>query len=236
LQIAGMSWREVEQYLARDDRAVLPLGSTEQHAGLSLATDTLLAERVAVEAAEPLGVPVFPALAYGVTPYFMAFPGTVTLAPETYLRVLAEILESLAAHGFRRIVVVNGHGGNSFAQTVGWEFGRRHPGSFVKFHNWWNAPATWEKVQQAAPVAGHASWMENFPWTRLPSTDASLPAKPAADMAKMRMLAPAQVREQIGDGNLGGVYQLPDAAMDAIWRTGVEETRHAIAADWPAPS
>jgi creatinine amidohydrolase len=233
MKVSSLNWREVEQYLRQDDRAVVPLGSTEQHAGLSLATDAILAERVAVEAAEPLGVPVFPVLSYGVTPYFMAFPGTVSLAPETYLRVIAEIFDSLAAHGFRRIVVVNGHGGNSFAQTAGWELARRHRGVRVKFHNWWNAPATWARVQQAAPVAGHASWMENFPWTRLPSTDASLPPKPAADMAAIRMLAPEHVRERIGDGNLGGAYQLPDDVMDAIWQAGVAETRHAIANDWP---
>src|SRR5262249_27090185 len=56
VRIAGATWMQIEQYLARDDRAVVPLGSTEQHAYLSLATDSILAERVAVEAAEPLGV------------------------------------------------------------------------------------------------------------------------------------------------------------------------------------
>ncbi len=48
-----MNWMQVEEHLQRDDRVVLPLGSTEQHAYLSLATDSILAERVAVEAAEP---------------------------------------------------------------------------------------------------------------------------------------------------------------------------------------
>ena len=59
---------QLEAYLERDDRIVLPLGSTEQHAYLSLATDVILAERVAVEAAEPLRVPVLPPLAFGVAP------------------------------------------------------------------------------------------------------------------------------------------------------------------------
>ena len=54
---------QLEEYLRGDDRIVLPLGSTEQHAYLSLGTDNILAERVAVEAAEPLGVPVLPVLA-----------------------------------------------------------------------------------------------------------------------------------------------------------------------------
>ena len=66
---------QLEAYLEHDDRIVLPAGSTEQHAYLSLETDNILAERLAVEAAEPLGVPVLPVLAYGIAPGFGAFPG-----------------------------------------------------------------------------------------------------------------------------------------------------------------
>src|SRR5438874_13825897 len=104
---------QLEAYLERDDRIVLPLGSTEQHAYLSLATDSILAERVSVEAAEPLGIPVLPALAYGVTPYFGAFPGSPTLSRETFVAVLRELGEPLCAQGFRRVRLVNGPGGHS---------------------------------------------------------------------------------------------------------------------------
>lgn len=69
---------QLEEYLRRDDRIVLPTGSTEQHAYLSLCTDNTLAERVCVEAAEPLGVPVLPVLPYGITPRFAAYPGSPT--------------------------------------------------------------------------------------------------------------------------------------------------------------
>ncbi len=62
MRVAEMNWMQLEALLREDDRAVLPLGSVEQHAFLSLATDAVLAERVAVEAAEPLGIPVFPLL------------------------------------------------------------------------------------------------------------------------------------------------------------------------------
>src|ERR671939_1029734 len=104
---------QLEAYLERDDRIVLPLGSTEQHAYLSLGTDSILAERVSVEAAEPLGVPVLPVLAYGLTPYFGAYPGSPTLRVETFLAVLRDLLDSLAGQGFRRILLVNGHGGTA---------------------------------------------------------------------------------------------------------------------------
>src|SRR5919205_1068134 len=76
MRVQDCNWMQLEAYLQRDDRIVLPIGSTEQHAYLSLGTDSILAERVAVEAAEPLGVPVLPALPYGLTPNFGAYPGS----------------------------------------------------------------------------------------------------------------------------------------------------------------
>src|SRR5689334_19804109 len=111
-----MNWMQVEAYLKQDDRCILPLGSTEQHAYLSLSTDSILAERVSLEAAHPLNIPVFPVLPYGITPSFVAYPGTVSLRMDTYLRVISDILDSIAAYGFRRVLIVNGHGGNSPAQ------------------------------------------------------------------------------------------------------------------------
>src|SRR5213593_3186081 len=107
---------QLEAYLERDDRIVLPVGSTEQHAYLSLETDNILAERVSAEGAEPLGVPVLPVLAYGLTPSFAAYPGSPTLRVETYARVVADLLDSLHAQGFHRILIVNGHGGNTPAR------------------------------------------------------------------------------------------------------------------------
>src|SRR5881394_4638760 len=101
---------QLEAYLSGDDRAVLPVGSTEQHAYLSLETDNILAERMAVEAAEPLGVPVLPVLPYGITG-FTEFPGSPSLRLETFAAVVRDILDSLYGQRFRRIVIVNGHSG-----------------------------------------------------------------------------------------------------------------------------
>ena len=122
MRVADMDWRMIEDWVRRDDRCVLPLGSTEQHAGLSLATDSILSERVSIEAAEPLGVPVFPVLPYGLTPYFTAFPGTISLRVATYAAVLRDVLDSLKGAGFRRILIVNGHGGNQPAASLAREW------------------------------------------------------------------------------------------------------------------
>src|SRR5690242_147702 len=103
---------QLEVYLEGDDRIVLPVGSTEQHAYLSLEADNILAERASVEAAEPLGVPVLPVLPYGVTG-FTAYPGSPTLSEDTLIAVVSDVVESLLGQGFVRILVVNGHGGNT---------------------------------------------------------------------------------------------------------------------------
>jgi creatinine amidohydrolase len=232
MRISEMNWMMVEEYLGRDDRAVLPLGCTEQHAYLSLSTDSILAERLAVEAAEPLGVAVFPVLAYGITPYFRAFPGTITLRVETYMSVVRDVLNAMAEQEFKRILVVNGHGGNIPAQGFVGEWMADHPGARVKFHNWWNAPKVWAQVQAIDPVASHASWMENFPWTRLEKVSVPKEQKPMSDLEKLRRLDPKSVREHLKDGNYGGLYQRGDEEMMKIWRTGVEETRALLSEDW----
>jgi creatinine amidohydrolase len=232
MRIAEMNWMMVEEYLRRDDRCVLPLGSTEQHAYLSLAVDSILAERLAVEAAEPLGIPVFPVLAYGITPYFRAFPGTITLRVQTHLSVVRDILDSICEQGFKRILIVNGHGGNAPAQGLVGEWLADHPGMRIKFHNWWNAPKVWAQVEATDPVASHASWMENFPWTRLANVAMPREQKPATELETIRQLDPNALRHYLKDGNWGGVYERDDEEMLKIWNVGVNETRELLSANW----
>ena len=232
MKIAEMNWMQVESYLAHDDRAVVPLGSTEQHSHLSLSVDSILSERVALEAAEPLMVPVFPVVAYGLTPYFMDYPGTVSLSLATYAGLIRDILTSLYASGFRKILLCNGHGGNQPAQTVAIEFIAAHPDVSIRFHNWWNAPQTFAAVQAIDKVASHASCMENFPWTRLPNLKLPEHQKPMIETDRMRLKSPKGVREFLGDGNFGGLYQRSDEDMLAIWKVAVEETRALIEGPW----
>lgn len=232
MKISDMHWGQVEAYLASNDLAVIPLGSTEQHAFLSLSVDSILAEQVALQAAEPLGAPVFPVLAYGVTPYFLAFPGSVSIRVETYVQIVRDILDSLRGQGFRRFFFVNGHGGNSPAGSFAVEWMADHPDCAVKFHNWWNAPKTWKKVKEIDPVASHASWMENFPWTRLAGVALPTQAKPMIDLARYQRMDPGAKKALIGDGNFGGHYQRPDADMASVWDVAVAETRGLITSDW----
>ncbi len=228
MKISEMNWQQLERYLATDDRVIVPLGSTEQHAYLSLSVDSILAERVASEAAEPYGIPVFPVMPFGMTPAFSDYPGTISLSMNTYVALLNDILNNLKRQGFRRILLVNGHGGNSPAQNIISEWMVNNPGLTVQLHNWWNAPKTLEKVLATDPVASHASWMENFPWTRLAGVAQPAEQKPMLDLVALRKLDPTRARAYIGDGNYGGFYQRPDDEMLAIWQIALAETREII--------
>ncbi len=232
MRIAEMNWMQVEALAKSERRAVLPVGSTEQHAHLSLCVDAILSEKVALDAVEGLGVPVFPVINYGLTPSFVDYPGTVTLRLSTLCAIIADVLDGMVRSGFSCITIVNGHGGNSPAHGAVLEWLDRNRGIQVKWHNWWSAPRTMAHVQRIDPVASHASWMENFPWTRLAGIDMPAGQKPMLELARFQQLDPGAKRLMLGDGNYGGVYQRADEEMLAIWRTAVAETREIIAEGW----
>jgi creatinine amidohydrolase len=104
--------------LAKGDPVLLqPIGSIEQHGPhLPIDTDsnsaTVVAERVAGVLNDGSAL-VLPTITWGLSPYWLPFAGTITLRPETILALFADIGVSVAAHGFRRMVIVNGHGGNA---------------------------------------------------------------------------------------------------------------------------
>lgn len=234
MRISAMNWSQVEERIRRDDRCILPIGSVEQHARLSLATDMILAEKVSVDAAEPLGVPVFPVLPYGLASSFADFPGTVSLSLRTYVGVIEDVLDSLYHGGFRRILIVNGHGGNTPAATVVSEWLNRNRDASVKMHDWWRAPKTMGKVLEIDNRASHASWMENFPWTRLPGVAQPDHAQERVDFGALARVGAGGKWAQLsqGEGNYHGLFERPDADMLAIWDVAVGETREELENGW----
>jgi creatinine amidohydrolase len=209
---------QLEAYLSGDDRIVLPVGSTEPHAYLSLETDNILAERASVEAAEPLGVPVLPVLPYGVTG-FTAYPGSPTLLEATLVAVLSDVIESLLAQGFARILVVNGHGGNTEA---GRTWTRRRQDRAVVWHELWEGQPD-KLAAEIDPDYDHASWSENFPWTRLPGVVMPTERKPPVEWPEDGN--PAAWREALGDGSFGGLYQRSSEDERELWEAAVQAIR-----------
>lgn len=187
-----MKWMQVQSYLEGDDCCILPIASTEQHAQLLLCVDAILAERVSVEAAEPLGIPVYPAMTFGCAPYFQAFPGSISLRVDMLLAVTRDLVASLRNSGFHRVLIVNGHGDNAAVGNLAQELMTGLPEMAVRFHAWYAAPRTASKAREIRPDGSHANWFENFPWTRLANVAMPTEEKPLVDYARLRAASPAR--------------------------------------------
>lgn len=109
-RLQELKWPEVKSYLERDQRIILPIGSTEQHGyWLPLGTDSLVAIALAEDAGEKTGVIVAPPLWVGWSPHHMALPGTINIRPEILIEFLFDEIYSLSKHGFKYFVLLNGH-------------------------------------------------------------------------------------------------------------------------------
>ncbi len=159
MHLADAAWTDVRDADAR--LALLPIGSTEGHGPHApLGTDTLDAESVAEAGAERYEaernepVVVAPPVTVGISEEHRAFDGTLWVSPETFRAYVSEIVESLAHHGLDRVVLVNGHGGNSDAlREVGARLTRDGVATVVPF--------TWfEAVGEHSSDMGHAGPLE----------------------------------------------------------------------------
>lgn len=143
LLLAEMTRDEIG-HIARKATAVLPTGSIEQHGPhLPVCTDSLLCEtvvhRAAEKAAEQAPVVVVPILCYGNSHHHFPFTGVLSLSSRTFMTAVTEVLESLVLSGFRRLMILNGHGGNRDANgVVTQDFVNRlgHPVSIVTASYW----------------------------------------------------------------------------------------------------
>ena len=170
---------------------------------------------------------------FGLAPYFSAFPGSMSLRIETLLAVFRDLITSVYRSGFRRVLIVNGHGGNAPVAKLAKELMADMPDISIKYHPWWAGTKVTEASRKIDPVGSHASWIENFPWTRLVNAPAPDGEKTLIDFEQLDMSNPKDIRALIGDGNFGGAYQKPDDVMLEIWKIGVEETRAKLEGPWP---
>jgi creatinine amidohydrolase len=134
-----MSWPEAKEYFTKNDVALVPVGSNEQHGPANpLGTDHLIAKAVAEEAAKRASVICLPVIPFGVSSHHRQFWGTVFISPRVFKDYVKEVCLSLRYCGVRKVVVVNGHGGNRSALL---EMARelRAEGIFVSIFQWWLA-------------------------------------------------------------------------------------------------
>ncbi len=113
VRLQDMTWKEVEEKVREGATVVVPFGSQEQHGPQTPMGDFVVTERAAVAAAERTGAVVAPVIPFGYSEYFKAYPGTISVRPETLTAVLEDYVDCLLGQGFERIVFFNGHAGNN---------------------------------------------------------------------------------------------------------------------------
>lgn len=156
---------EIADWVQRGAVVIVPIGSIEQHGHhLPLNTDDQTVEYVAQRAACLAEVPVLvtPLIPFGVSPHHMMYKGTISLRVSTVINLLRDICESIIAHGFERILILSGHGGN--ASTIGaaalelkYQLDRE-----IRAMSWWDPiPDVFEAVREGPNVGiGHSGEME----------------------------------------------------------------------------
>ncbi len=206
------------RYLEADNRIMLILGSTEQHAYLSLLTDALIPTHLADAAAKRASVLVAPPLNFGISPYFAAYPGTMTVRAETYTQLILELVAGLVQQGFRRIFILNGHGGNALPDLI--EHLQAVPDCRLTWYDWWRSHAVKTFEQEYNLKLNHANWGENFPFNRVAASPTTEKPTIAIDTHRDD---PQTVKAKLGDGSFGGQYQVDDTLMQTLFTMVVDE-------------
>lgn len=113
-KVEELTWLEFGKIVPKKiDAVLLPVGTLEAHGVTALGTDNILPVAIAERIAPAVNALIAPTIPYGITRSLLAYPGSTSVTPETFERYVWEVCTSLADTGFRRIAIVNGHGGNT---------------------------------------------------------------------------------------------------------------------------
>jgi creatinine amidohydrolase len=245
-ELARLTWPEAREALAAARLALVPVGSCEQH-GPHLAVARALAARLA-EDLGALGI-LCPPIPYGLSEHHMGFPGTLTLRPRTFVDLVLDVVESLALWGLRRVLVVNGHGGNIDALRLAARSARRDHGSLVASVMWAQLASEEIAARVTSPTYGHACEVETSvamvlapgsvrpdrigePGPRRDPHPLVLPQRPAVDRATW-------LDEWTEDGALGdprrASRELGEAVVEAAYRRALRFARDFAEQPLPPP-
>ncbi len=219
MRFEELNWFDIEDYLKHEDRLMFVLGACEQHGYLSLLSDVRIPLALADAASQKTGVLVAPALNFGSSPYFQAYPGTLSLRSTTLLDIVEDLVRSVYQQGFRRILFLNGHGGNDAARSRLYELANALPSLHIAWYAWWLAHSVEAVARQNQLKPAHANWLEAFAFTQvseLPNGEKSPPRIPG-------LMNADQARQVYGDGSFGGPYQASELVMQKIFQAALDD-------------
>jgi creatinine amidohydrolase len=224
MRLEELNWFDIENYLKTDDRIMLVLGACEQHGYLSLSADSKIPLALADAASQQTGILVAPPLHFGASPYFLAYPGTISLRIATLLDVVEDLVRSVYHHGFRRLLFLNGHGGNDPVRTRLVEIIDSLPELKIAWYSWWNAANVTTVAAQHGLKSYHAAWIEAFPFTRV----GDLPPGDKQSPPTSGIIGAEDTRATYGDGVFGGPYSVDNTILDEIFNTALQDVIHLL--------
>ena len=219
MRFENLNWFDLEEYLERDDRLMFILGACEQHAYLSLLTDRNIPRALGDAASQETGVPLAPALNFGISPFFLSYPGTLSLQVETMIKIVQDLLQSAYQQGFRRFLFLNGHGGNTPIREKLSEMINQAPGMKIDFYSWYDSSRVQEVAKTHQITGYHASWYEAFSFNKV----SELPEDEKEPVAVPGIIDSKSIRKILGDGSFGGKYYVSDQIMREIFDTALED-------------
>ena len=219
MRFEDLNWFDIEDYLRREDRLIIVLGACEQHAYLSLLSDVKIPLALADAASQASGVLVAPPLNFGSSPYFLAYPGTLSLRISTLLDLVEDLVRSAYRQGFRRLLFLNGHGGNDPARSRLYEVATQLPELKLAWYAWWTANSVQAVALKHGLKPAHANWLEAFSFT----TVAELPPGEKIPPYVPGLLGAEQARQVYGDGSFGGPYQTEKLVMDEMFQAALQD-------------
>lgn len=156
-----LTYEEARDYFSKRDLVILPVGSVEQHGPANpLGTDMLIAEALAREAASRSGMLALPPIPVGISFHHMAFPGTLTVSERALENYVIDLIRSLSKWGVRKVLIVNGHGGNLPTLQIVARKAREELGIKVYIYQWWTSSSKVLEELFAPDERGHAAAAE----------------------------------------------------------------------------
>jgi len=219
MRFEELNWFDIEKYLENDDRLILVLGACEQHGYLSLATDVLIPQALGDAASKQTGVLMAPPVNFGASPYFLAYPGTLSLRLSTLFDLVEDLVRSAYGHGFRRLLVLNGHGGNDGVRGRLYELANELPDLQFSWYAWWQSHSVASLAEEFGIKPAHANWQEAFQFTKV----SELPEGEKVPPSVQGLLSAEQTKLTFGDGVFGGPYQADSKIMDQLFNATLED-------------
>ena len=219
MRFEELNWFDIEKYLQVDDRVILVIGACEQHGYLSQSTDVLIPQALADAASQQTGVLVAPSVNFGSSPYFLDYPGTLSLRLTTLMDLIEDILRSAYGQGFKRILLLNGHGGNDGIRSRIYEVVNEFADLKVAWYAWWQSNSVQAVAERRELRPAHANWLEAFPFTIV----ADLPEGEKIPPHVTGMLSAKDTRQVYKDGVFGGAYKSDSTIMEEIFSSALED-------------